>query len=185
MLGIEEINLFIFRAINSLAGASGLLDALAVFFAKYLVAFFLFLPFCFWFWRKKRYRELALLSLSSGALGIVVSFLLRFFYFHPRPFMLGIGKAIISHSATSSFPSGHTTLMLSIAFSLLYFKKSRLAGIILSPFGVLGGLARVFCGVHFPLDILGSIVVAALSSLAAYSLRKGIKKFSPFIAPSS
>lgn len=103
--------------------------------------------------------------------GLALNFVVTIFYFHPRPFMEGMGTLLVQHAAETSFPSDHTTLMLSIASTLVFFEQSRLPGIILLIPGHLGGLARVFCGLHFPLDILGSIAIALLSSVFIFRLR--------------
>ncbi len=61
--------------------------------------------------------------------------------------------------------------MVSIALMLLYFKETRVYGVILLILGLTGGLARVFSGVHFPLDILGSIVVSIISTLIIFQFK--------------
>jgi len=176
MAGIESINLSVFRAINHLAGSNGLLDSLAVFFAKYLIFFFLLWLIFLWLKKKGRYRNIILFSLLSGLLGTALNFLIRLFYFHPRPFALGLGTTLIRHIPEASFPSGHTTLMLSLALIFFYFRETRVVGAVLFVLGLVGGLARVFSGIHFPLDILGSVIVALVGSLFIYQARGLIRR---------
>ena len=90
------------------------------------------------------------------------------------------GKILISHSPETSFPSDHTTFMLSIAFIFLYFKETRKMGIFLSILGIIGGIARVYCGVHYPFDILGSILVAGVSSCIIFLSRGKLKLLNKF-----
>jgi undecaprenyl-diphosphatase len=54
---------------------------------------------------------------------------------------------------------------------MIYFKETRKFGIILVILGFIGGFARVFSGVHFPFDIVGSVIVAVIVSLAIYYLK--------------
>ncbi|MBI4685317.1 MAG: phosphatase PAP2 family protein [Nitrospirae bacterium] len=96
------------------------------------------------------------------------------FYFHPRPFMDGIGTALIKHAAETSFPSDHTTFMLSIATTLLLIDSTMKWAILFVALGAVGGISRVFCGIHYPLDILGSLIVAFISSVLIWSLKKKI-----------
>lgn len=166
---IEDVNIALFKSINSFAGINPVLDYLGIITANYL-------PFIFILWlaylgfRKERAgKKIALYAGFSAALGILFNFLISSVYYHPRPFMLHIATLLIPHAAESSFPSDHTTFMLSIAFLLIYYRETRASGIVLSIMGVVGGLARVFSGLHFPLDILGSIGVALIASLLAYS----------------
>ncbi len=172
---LNQLNIEIFNAINQFAGTNVILDKFGIIVAKFLpFAFILFLLYL-WFGKNEK-KEIALYSGYSAILGIALNFLIALFYFHPRPFMDGIGTLLISHLPNTSFPSDHTTFMLSIAFTLLYFKKIRRAGIVLSVFGIIGGIARVYCGVHYPLDIFGSVVVAVVASFAILSLRGKLQK---------
>ncbi len=166
---LEEINRAVFEDINHFAGMNPVLDNLAVILAKYLIIIFILWLAYLWFRKGEASKKIALYGAFSAALGLLFNFLITSFYYHPRPFMLHLGRLLILHAAETSFPSDHTTFMLSIAFLLIYFRETRVSGLILSIFGLIGGLARVFSGLHFPLDILGSIGVALLSSLLAYA----------------
>jgi undecaprenyl-diphosphatase len=75
-----------------------------------------------------------------------------------------MGTALINHVPETSFPSDHTTLMLSIAITLFLIREERKIGAALFLLGIIGGLTRVFCGIHYPFDILGSLIVAFFSS---------------------
>jgi len=85
--------------------------------------------------------------------------------------MDGLGSNILAHSEKTSFPSNHTTFMLSLAFILLYFKETRTIGIVLTLLGLVSGFSRIYCGVHYPLDILGSLFVSLLTSYIIYQNR--------------
>ena len=39
------------------------------------------------------------------ALGLLVNQLITVFYFHPRPYMMGLCKPLIPHASGTSFPS--------------------------------------------------------------------------------
>ena len=159
----DQLNIKIFSAINNFAGNNIILDKSGIILAKYLPIIFILFLIYLWF-KNKNAKNITLFSGYSAILGILVNFLITLFYFHPRPFMDNIGKLLIKHVSETSFPSDHTTFMLSIAFMFLYFKKVRKLGIILSIFGLIGGVARIYCGVHYPFDIIGSIIVAIISS---------------------
>ena len=170
----EQVNNAIFMAINGFAGKNCFLDLLMVLFAKYMIFLFIILVFYLWFLKKSKNETL--FSLYSLILGLFTNFMISRFYFHARPFMLGLGTKMINHGPSSSFPSDHTTFMLSIAFMLLYFKKTRVYGVIFSILGLIGGFARVYCGVHFPFDIFGSILVSIFSSIVIFLFRQKLDK---------
>lgn len=78
--------------------------------------------------------------------------------------MLDLGNTLIPHAADSSFPSDHLTLLWAVAFSFLMHRRPRWAGLLLAVLGLPVAWARIYLGVHFPLDMLGAAIVAALSA---------------------
>jgi len=176
---MNKLNIKIFYGINNLAGENLIFDKFMIVLAEYLL--FVFILFLLFLWlKKKEKRNFVLYSGYSAVTGIFLNFIIRLFYFHPRPFMENNGKILINHSPETSFPSDHTTFMLSIAFIFLYFKETRKIGIFLSISGIIGGIARVYCGVHYPFDILGSILVAGVSSYIIFLSRGKLKLLNKF-----
>ncbi|MGS1024402.1 phosphatase PAP2 family protein [Burkholderia glumae] len=84
---------------------------------------------------------------------------------HPRPFVIGLGHTLTPHAADSSFPSDHLKLQWSFAFRFLLRRVLRRDGIALALFGLSIAWSRIDLGVHFPLDMLGAIAVAAFSGV--------------------
>ena len=122
-----------------------------------------------------------MLAVYSAVVGILSNYLIALIYFYPRPFAQGMGQTLIKHINDASFPSDHTTFMLSVAVLFFYFSKTRKTGIFLIILGLLGGLARVFCGIHFPLDILGSLIVSLVIARIVYILRNNLDPINNFI----
>lgn len=168
---LEQINTNIFSAINQYAGQLKAVDATAVIIAKYLFCIFILALIYLWLSKNPEKKHYALYAGYSAIVGVLVNFLITVFYFHPRPFMENMGTTLIQHAPETSFPSDHTTFMLSIAMMLLFASSTRFIGIILVIIGLFGGLARVFCGIHFPMDILGSLVVSFFASIIIFLFR--------------
>ncbi len=168
---MEQINLTIFNMINGFAHMNGILDAIMILSAKYMPFLFMLELLYLWFKKGDTYKSIALFSGYSAVFGLFINFIITLLYFHPRPFMEHLGVLLIKYATDTSFPSDHTTFMLSIAFMFLYFKQTRILGILFAVLGLFGGFARVFCGVHFPFDIFGSVVVAITSSFIIFILR--------------
>ncbi len=173
---LEQLNIQMFIAINQFAGSSAALDGLMIGAAKYMPLVFVLSLLFLWIYKGKQGREATLYSSYSAAVGIALDLLIGLAYFHPRPFMMHLGHALMRHAAENSFPSDHTTGMLSIAIVLVYFKETRKLGAALAVLGLFGGIARVYCGIHFPFDIVGSIAVAAIASLSVLAYRDRLGK---------
>ncbi len=149
--------------------------------AEYLPFLFIAVLIYLWFYQKVGGKRISLYAGYSAVLGVVFNLLITVFYFHPRPFMDKIGTTLINHVPETSFPSDHTTFMLSVATTLLIIKETRKIGIILCFFGIIGGLSRVFCGIHYPLDILGSLAVALVSSSLVLTFSTKLEIINKFI----
>lgn len=109
-------------------------------------------------------RQALLAATVAGLAGLLINQLIGLVWYHPRPFEIGIGRTLIPHVQDSSFPSDHLTLIWAIAFSLLLHKQTRLAGWGLVLLGLPVAWARIYLGVHFPLDMLGAALVALVST---------------------
>lgn len=71
-----------------------------------------------------------------------------------------------SNSAYFSFPSGHTSTIFSIVFSLVYFlPKYRLYWYCI---GIAGGFSRIACGAHYLSDVVATICLTFFVTTASY-----------------
>jgi len=157
---MDSINQNIFLEINRYANQNEILDSLMIGAAEAMPYIFIGLLLYLWFTNRKNE---ALYAGYAATLGVAINQIINAFYFHARPFMDGIGKTLIKHKAENSFPSDHTTFVMSIALMLLTFKSTRKIGAIATLFALWCGVARVYLGVHYPFDILGAIAVASIS----------------------
>ena len=159
----DALNIKLFNAINQFAGQSGIVDKTATVLAEYLPLLFICWLIVLWLKKGKTDKDIVMWCIYTVIVALTLNFIITLFYFHSRPFMLGIGTALINHEPESSFPSDHTTFMASIALMLTYHKQARISGTILVFFAAIGGMSRVFCGIHFPFDIIGSFTIAFIS----------------------
>ncbi len=163
----DNLNKSIFNSINHFAGNNVILDKTAIIIAEYLPVIFIFILIYYWL-KNNGLRNSILYCFYSAILGLILNYIITLFYFHPRPFMDKIGIILIQHVPETSFPSDHTTFMTSTALMLLYFKNTRFLGILLLSLSLIGGTARVFTGIHYPFDIMGSFLVAGISSFIIF-----------------
>lgn len=192
------MDVFIFNLINQFALTWFWLDVLAIFLAEYfgyvlLFSLLLFLAVRFreYFYPVKFVRpgEIASSTISLGkqpfnrvkmiieaiisailARFVIVEFI-RWIWQRPRPFVENNVNLLLTHNA-SAFPSGHAAFFFAISTVLYLYNKK--AGIFFFIASFLICLARVFAGIHWPLDILAGAVVGVFSG---YLVHKISKKF--------
>jgi undecaprenyl-diphosphatase len=83
--------------------------------------------------------------------------------------MIGLGHSWTYHAPDSSFPSDHVTVLASVGLTLLFGGTFRLAAAVLM-LGLAIAWARVFVGVHFPLDMVGAVAVAGVAYVVTLPL---------------
>lgn len=157
------------QLIMSVVGQYPVLDIIAVFFAQYVIYLTLVI-FCIALltysdWRRRLY------VLFVSALSVIIGsgfikYILNYAFYRPRPFVAYDITPLFEHTADASFPSGHATLMFTVATLIFLFMNKRW-GIWVFAFAALVGLARVYAGVHYPLDILGGAVIGVISPFIA------------------
>jgi undecaprenyl-diphosphatase len=157
----------LFQFINNLVGRWGPLDLFGVFCAEYLIFVMAFaVASLFFIWKdneqKKIHREVVLKAFAAAVLGYIFKIIFQLIYQRPRPFITHDVLQLINNPAEASFPSGHTVLAFALAFSIYFYNKK--LGLIFLFLATLVGLGRIYVGVHYPLDILGGILVGALSA---------------------
>jgi undecaprenyl-diphosphatase len=157
------MNAALFTWLHEGAGNQPVLDFLSVMAAEltpYLVVASMAI---YWFTTDHKGKRVLLEGAAVVALGLLVNQLITVFYFHPRPYMLGLCKPLIPHAPETSFPSDHATLLFGAAFALLFRSGWQNKGALLLGIAVIGAWGRVYTGLHFPFDMLGSFAVALLA----------------------
>ena len=121
--------------------------------------------------RKDRVRNRAALveALFSVLAASAMSLLIRRIWHRPRPFTQG-KTARITHEDNASFPSNHTLNAVTAAFSFILSRQN--GGKRLLGWALLQGISRVFAGVHYTSDIIGSAVLAAGCAVWVHSSQR-------------
>ena len=154
-----ELNLSLFSWINASPEATNTSIHFAIFIANDLL-YCMILLFA-WFWLRGNYdtKKQILKAFIFTSIAILISQCISHVYYHPRPFVMEVGRTLIYHAPNGSFPSDHMLIFSSIAFSYL-FSAQRKLGIFLLIMAWLVAWSRVYLGVHFPLDMLGAFLLA-------------------------
>jgi membrane-associated phospholipid phosphatase len=76
----------------------------------------------------------------------------------------------ITRTGNASFPSGHTATIFALATLLSLYFPGRKTGILFFLIAALTGFSRIYLSDHFPIDVLGGLVIGVLTSMAVYVL---------------
>jgi undecaprenyl-diphosphatase len=168
---MEHLNLYLFSIFNGRADLGGWRLWGAVFAAEWLILLVPVLLMVLWVSGVAANRQAAVRATLATAAALAVNGACAMLWFHPRPFMVGIGHTFIQHGADSSFPSDHATIMFTVALVLMCSRAidARRLGRLLLPVALVVAWSRVVVGVHYPLDMAGALVVAALVTQLAGS----------------
>lgn len=145
-------NSTLFELINGLSNVSPSLDLLMIFFAEVLIYIIPAVGFSLWYRKNDLWKKLMWGTLAAASISYIISGLLNF----PRPGLLEFGRQLTVHSFDGSFPSDHTATMFGAAASI---RKDKNLFRLLLVLATLTGFARIFIGVHFPLDILAGAIL--------------------------
>lgn len=167
----------LFTFINNLAGKWVCLDSLAIFFAEYFVYFLVAGAVAVFFLikiKREKIRYLFLIGVSVILSRLIITELIRLIWHRSRPFIDHQVNQLIEHGASGSFPSGHIAFLFTLTTVIYFFNKKIGWLFFISSFLI--GLARIFVGIHYPLDILGGIVVGVLSVVLVRILMKARRR---------
>lgn len=162
----------IFNGVNQLAGKWLWLDTFGIYFAQYLEYVLIFCLLLFLFLNFEKYWKMVLGAFVSAILArlVIVNFI-RWILPRARPFVENQVNLLLEHVPSSAFPSGHAAFYFAIVTIIfLYLKKMEKRPrfwwqINLLFFGCafIIVISRVFCGIHWPLDILAGAIVGIFS----------------------
>ena len=100
----------------------------------------------------------------------------------PRPFVLGLSPVYVAHAARGALPSAHGSVLWAAAFCLLMqasLRRSPVNRALLALF-VLGAIwvcwARIYLGLHFPLDMVAGMALGLLLAVAYRTVWAGLRR---------
>jgi undecaprenyl-diphosphatase len=167
----EHLNLYLFSILNAQAGLAGWRLSGAVLAAEWLILLVPVVLMLMWLSGATVLRQVAVRATLAVAAGLTINAACGLLWFHPRPFMAGVGHTFLQHAADSSFPSDHATIMFTVALVLALSEApgARRLGRLMLPVALAVAWARVYLGVHYPLDMGGALAVALLVTLLSGS----------------
>lgn len=158
---MESLNHALFLWINAPVNPAPVSVWWAMVFAEYAIWLVPLTLIACWLWGAPATRRHALQAALAAMLALLINVGFSLVWYHPRPFAIGLGTNLLPHAADSSFPSDHLTLLWTVAFCLIGHANLRRVGVGLALLGLPMAWARIYLGVHYPLDMLGAAAVSA------------------------
>lgn len=107
-----------------------------------------------------RMKEIFVFCATGVFSWFTVSFLKTIFS-TPRPYEILDIMPLFTYGSMDSFPSGHAAVFGALAFGLLFLHRSS-GSILFALLSVIVLVARIVSGIHFPIDIIGGILIGFL-----------------------
>lgn len=176
----------LFRLVNGLAGRVPLLEgAMRLLVNDYLVPTTLLLLLIYlWFeGRTRANRELN----QRAVIRVIVAYLLanaivkgcNLVYFRPRPFSTQEVNLLFYRPSDSSLPSNPAAV--GFAFTAVIWQRNRNLGAVMGLLACLFALARIYCGVHYPLDVVSGALVGVFAAYVTLRAERLLSSFSTLI----
>ena len=168
---MESWNRAVFLALNAPEHPSSVIVSVAVVLAQYTI---FLIPVTFaalWLWGRAEGRAGLLLAFVGAEVALGFNQITALLWYHPRPFAVPIGRTLVEHAADSSFPSDHVTFLVAAGLGLLAWTRYRRPAVAVLALALPVAWARLFLGVHFPLDMVGAVPVACAGLLAVAPFR--------------
>lgn len=166
-MGLSELNIQSFRFINNFGKEYTFLNPYFVFVAEYLVIFLVCATLFFWLSPRFQNKMMVISASFAFLLAELLGKIAGKLHFNYQPFVvLPNVNQLIEKAPNNSFPSDHTILFFTFCITFSLFQKRwGYAWLILA---MLVGISRIWVGVHYPLDIMVSILISMTTSLLTY-----------------
>jgi len=170
---LENLNYGLFYLINATPASPEWMIDVATFIAKDLINIVPALVVILWLWGPRKQvsaqRQLVIKVAMALVISMTASWTLGHLFPHDRPFVDHVGYNFLHHSADDSFPSDHGTVIFTFALAFLLWHRLW-SGVVLMAIAAAIAWSRVYLGVHWPLDMLGGLLVGMIGCLSAQIL---------------
>lgn len=169
-------NIWLFHLINASTAPNPASVLIATALAQYTPWLTIVVLVIYWFLGPSEKRRTLMISGVALAIGLATNFAITSTIYTPRPFELGIGSTLLSHGRETSFPSDHATFLWSLGVSLLMSRTLPRLGAFIFTLGLATAWARIYLGVHFPLDMAASLAISLLAATVALVVSKKLDR---------
>ena len=124
-------------------------------------------------YNKDNYLQISKLCLYALLVSAGIVICLKLGIMENRPYTtLSHVNQLVVPSEPNSFPSGHTSSTFSVVTVLVYeFRQKKFLVSILILFSILIAFSRVYCGIHYPLDVVAGAMVGIASAILVLKVK--------------
>ncbi|SNX53290.1 undecaprenyl-diphosphatase [Thermoanaerobacterium sp. RBIITD] len=173
------MNLTLFQMINGMAGHGGIIDKTMIFIAVYSPILYGVLMIIQWFIGGDRGKSASMDAFFAALIALSINQIISVFYFEPRPFVSHKVHLLVKHPPDASFPSDHSAGGSSLTFTELMHDK--VIGSIMMVLTLVLLVARVYVGVHYPIDVIGGFIIGYISSKIVKHMSVVLKPIEKYI----
>ncbi len=166
---MNAIDQQLFLMINASSDEWGVMAAIAFVAAKVVIYLIPLHLIMIWTLGDRSVRRQALILFAALVFGLVISYLIGRIVPTQRPYLIPIGHALVEHRSSPSFPSNHGLIMFTYAITMAMLAHWRHA-LVIGAAGLTVAWARIYVGVHFPLDMIGAALLGTLAGWLAIRL---------------
>ncbi|BCU56276.1 undecaprenyl-diphosphate phosphatase [Enterobacter kobei] len=170
---LEDLNYTLFAWMNATPDSPAWLIQAAILIARDLINIVPLLAVVLWLWGPRdqlcAQRQLVIKMGMAIVVSLTVSWVMGHVFPHDRPFVDGVGYNFLHHAPDDSYPSDHGTVAFTFALAFLFWHRLW-SGTVLMGVALLIAWSRVYLGVHWPLDMLGGLLVGISGCLSAQML---------------
>lgn len=184
---MNGFDLTLFHLVNGLAGHNHILDSIMIFFAKDALEIYAVLFLAGWFVLPKENiegRHALVMAGLAGILALIINLIIAHFWYRSRPFVVlpkGADTQLIPHVPDSSFPSDHASGSFAFAGGS-WNRAPKTFQVLFTCIAIIVMFARVYVGVHWPTDVLASVVVGVFSGRIIWLLSRWIRPITVMVA---
>jgi undecaprenyl-diphosphatase len=160
---LKKIDIKIFFILYNFTVSHIFISRIAVIITKFSSKFFSFTYFVVGAWLiYKSDPRLKSFILIPAAVYLIVK-IIPLIYNRRRPFAEHNLKSLVKQRQDHSFPSTHTASSLIITLAI--FNINFELGILMIVLALITSLTRIMVGVHYPTDILGSLILSLIFNI--------------------